>query len=92
MARFRAFKRLARAKILTGFKKTKKVAKVTALAGAAGAFAGSSGSQPGLRREGAKEGAIVGIAVGASLIAAPKIGKIIFRRIRGRIIPIRVKK
>lgn len=58
-------------------------------AGLGGASAGFTGSLPGLRKEGAVEGAVAGAGyTSAALLGLP----IVFRRIRGRIIPIRIKK
>jgi hypothetical protein len=80
----------------------------------AGAAAMSASNPPGLKKEGAKYGAVLGAATGLGVIFSPKIaktysvglvqqmkrtkvgkayrtGKVVFRKIRGRIIPIRVK-
>ena len=78
-----------------------------------GAISGLSRAEPGLRKQGAKEGAIVGLTLGGAIAFSPalvrfagrtikteakrgfklakKTGKVVFRRIRGRIIPIRKK-
>ena len=64
--------------------------------GAVGAVSGGLGGgitvSAEARSAGRKEGAIFGAIAGATIAATPKIGRVIFRRIRGRIIPIRVKK
>jgi len=52
-----------------------------------GAAGGFSGVPAGHRKDGAKEGARVGAALTATAIAT----HVIFRRVRGRLIPIRVK-
>lgn len=76
-----ALYRLARIK----FKKIKPIAKTAAIGAVGGAYAGYVGGQPGLRGEAAREGALMGgLATG--------LGHVVFRKIRGRIIPIRVKK
>ena len=100
MAKAAALLRLARQKV-KGFAKTSvgspkqplikdkvRAAKNLSLIATGGAIAGSQAGPPGLRKAGAVEGAL-----GATVLAgAATIGtKIVFRRIRGRIIPIRVK-
>ena len=45
--------------------------------------------QPGHRKDTGREAAILGALATAALVSAPSFTKIIFRRIRGRIIPIR---
>jgi len=74
--------------------KVRKVAQGTALAAAAtlgGAVAGGGTAPAGLRKAGAKEGALRGVGVAALGAGTFVASKVIFRRIRGRIIPIRVK-
>lgn len=83
--KFKALFRLSRIKL----RPVKSVIKVAALTGAGGAVGGFSGGTPGLRKEAGKEGFIAGAGAG---IAGAVASKIIFRRIRGRIIPIRRKK
>ena len=63
-------------------RKLKKIAKVAGISGFAGGAVGMSQAPSGHRKAGLVEGAIGGTA-------AVFGGKIIFRRIRGRIIPIR---
>lgn len=95
MGKFSALKRLARVK-LKGFKKTGKrslkdtrdVLAVSSIAAVGGAQAGAQAGPPGLRGKGAKEGAF---GAGTTAAAATIGTKIVFRRIRGRIIPIKVK-
>ncbi len=75
-----------------GFKKSAKKfsgeAKTVGAIAGGGALVGALSAPPGLRKEGLKEGAIVA----GGLSAAATIGtKIVFRRIKGRIIPIKVK-
>jgi len=85
------------------FKVLKKLAKYAAIGGFAGAVAGHTASPAGLRKHGRNEGFVSGALASAALSVAPrgirKLGKmfagkgsVIFRRIRGRIVPIRVKK
>lgn len=66
------------------FKKGADVAGFAAIGAIGGASAGFTGSLAGHRKQGAKEGAITGGLAGAA-------SGIVFRRIRGRIIPIRRK-
>lgn len=95
MAKLQAFKRLARLKI-RGFKKpasrslkdARDVLAVSGIAAVGGAQAGAQAGPPGLRGKGAQEGAF---GAGTTAAAATIGTKIVFRRIRGRIIPIRVK-
>lgn len=78
----------------------------------AGATHGFITGQPGHRIDSAKEGALMGAAAGAAIVAAPSVarlvgnkasagikrtveaakqsGKVVFRRLHGRIIPIRI--
>jgi len=91
MAKVSALKRLLRSKV-PGFKNRTKsfsgAAKTTAIIAGGGALAGFANAPAGVRKEGALEGAFAA----GTLAAAATIGtKIVFRRIRGRIIPIRVK-
>ena len=70
---------------------------LTALGAAIGAAHGYNQAQYGLKwqgsREGAREGAVAGATVGAvTAVAGKKIveaGKVVFRRVRGRVIPIK---
>jgi len=81
MARAKALMRLARKKL----NRAKPIAQLGAVGAFSGAAAGFSGSQAGLKGAGAKEGAVTGgVATAASAV--------VFRRIRGRLIPIRVKR
>jgi hypothetical protein len=60
-----------------------------AAVGAGGMIGGAASAPPGGRDQGGREGATAALA----LTAAGTIGSaIVFRKIRGRIIPIRVKK
>ena len=95
MAKLAALSRLVRIKA-KGFtnqtrsfgKAVKGAAKPISLIAAGGAIVGTSFAPPGARPSGAIEGAfIAGTAAAVGTIGT----KIIFRRIRGRIIPIRVK-
>lgn len=52
---------------------------------------GFASGQAGHRRDSATEGAILGALAGAAAVSAPSFAKVVFRRIRGRIIPIKVK-
>jgi len=75
-----------------GFKNRTKsfsgAAKTVTAAAAGGAVGGLAGSPAGLKGEGTREGALVA----GTVAAAATIGtKIVFRRFRGRIVPIRVK-
>ena len=79
LARFKSFKfRMAA-------KKSGTTAKVIAAGTVGGATAGGLGAEAGLRNEGVKEGLVQGALATAA-------GVIVFRRIRGRIIPIRKKR
>lgn len=63
-------------------------AKTIGLIAGSGALVGALSAPSGLRKEGFREGAFLAGGIGA----AATIGmKVVFRRIRGRIIPIRVK-
>lgn len=73
--------RLSKKKVLN----VGKAAKTPAVFGAGAAIGGFSGGAPGHRTDSAREGLI-----GAAL--AGVVGTVIFRRVRGRIVPIRVKK
>jgi len=66
----------------------KNLLKYTAIGAAAGSFAASSAAQAGMRRQAGKEGLVSGAVVGATAAVLPKI---VFRRIKGRIIPVRTK-
>lgn len=73
--------------------KHKKVAKLGFMGGAGGAVGGAavgaSSAPAGHKKDGAKLGAIEGAATGALAAAGSYI---IFRKVRGRIIPIRKKR
>lgn len=71
-------------------------------AGAVGSIAYSDSAVPGLKKQAAKEGFVMGAAAGAGMLAVPKIakygakktvqkGKVLFRRIKGKIVPVRSK-
>jgi hypothetical protein len=66
----------------------KNLLKFTALGAAAGSVAASGSAQAGMRKPAAREGMVTGAVVGAAAVAIPKI---VFRKIRGKIIPIRSK-
>ena len=99
MARFKAAK-----SVFTSFKKTKlgrktvrkaRKAKKLVLPAAfvAGGGVGAAAAsylltQPGHRKAAAKEGAVIGAVATTAVAAAPRVGKFVFRRIKGRIIPI----
>lgn len=95
MAKLSALSRLVRIKAKGFVKQTRSfgkavggAAKPISLVAVGGAIVGSSFAPPGLRRPGGIEGAFTaGTAAAVGTIGT----KIIFRRIRGRIIPIRVK-
>ena len=65
-------------------KKIKSFLKLAAIGTAAGAAAGAYTSAGFSRGEDTKRGAMIGFASAA-------LGSVVFRRIRGRIIPIKVK-
>lgn len=65
-------------------KKLKSILKLGAVGAVAGASAAAYTSASFSRKEDAKRGAIIGAGAAA-------LGSIVFRRIRGRIIPIRIK-
>lgn len=87
---------MAKFSVLTGLLKqarikkfrVSKVIKSTALLAGGGALGGFGAAPPGGRRQGAKEGATAGaVAVGVGLAT-----RFLFRRIRGRIVRIKVKR
>lgn len=87
---FSRFKRKARPTVIK--------ASIVGAATTAGAFADYGKAQPGLRHDAMKEGAASGAILGTAAVLSPKLarkamkkGTVIFRRIRGRIIPIRKK-
>ena len=81
MAKLKALMRLTRRK----FKKAKSYGKVAGLGAIGGSYGAFFSTQAGHRRDAAKEGAVAGaVAAVASTI--------VFRRVRGRIIPMKVKK
>jgi hypothetical protein len=76
------------------FTKLNKIAKMLGVVAATtvtGRYAASYVSAADARSAAKKEGTTVGAVIGAAAVAAPMIGKVVFRRIRGRIIPIKVK-
>ena len=80
MKKLKALMRLTRRK----FKKGVPVVRNAAIAGAGGTVAGYTTGLPGHRGDGAREGALSGALAGG-------VGTLVFRRIRGRIVPIRRK-
>lgn len=66
----------------------KKVAKLGAVGLTAGGVGGHMVAQAGMQDPARKKGMKWGAITGASIAAAPSAGKIVFRKIRGRIIPI----
>lgn len=66
----------------------KRVTKLSAVGLAAGGVGGHMVAQAGLQDPARKKGMKWGAITGASIAAAPSVGRIVFRRIRGRIIPI----
>jgi hypothetical protein len=71
----------------------KNVLKRTAIGASAGIATGFLGSASGLKESGAKEGAVIGAVVANATAIPGLVGKSIvaFRRIRGRIVPLRIK-
>lgn len=66
----------------------KSLLKYSAIGALAGGFAASSAAQAGMRRQAGKEGLVSGAVVGATAAVLPKV---VFRRFKGKIIPIRRK-
>ena len=91
MARFNILGSLLRRARIKKFRVSKAI-KATALLASGGAIGGFGAAPPGGRREGAKEGIIAGVATGVLAVGAASVTRLLFRRIRGRIIPIRVKR
>lgn len=70
----------------------KKLTKNTAVGGLSGYIASRIASTPAEADKNSIVGGKVGAFVGASIAASPTLGKIVFRKFRGRVIPIRMKK
>lgn len=73
-------------------------APVIAAGVATGAAIGHTQAEPGLRKEGMKEGAFAGLLISGAVLGRKAIareaadyGKFVFRRIKGRIVRIKVK-
>lgn len=77
--------------MIKGIKFLKKLSKGVALGGAAGYLGARASSSSHEAPDNSKMGGKIGALVGASTVVAPKIGKVVFRKIKGRIIPIRSK-
>lgn len=87
----------------SGLSRFKKIASTLGIAATSGAVISNFRAEPGLKGEGTKLGAIEGAAIGATILGAKPVakalakaakskGRIVFRRIRGRVVPIRVRK
>jgi hypothetical protein len=76
---------------MSKFKKLGAIAKNLGLAGAGGYVGARLASSAHEAKDNARSGLKTGLAVGAVASTLPPLSKIVFRRIRGRIIPIKVK-
>jgi hypothetical protein len=76
---------------MSKFQKLGNIAKMLGIAGASGYLGARMASSAAEAKANAKSGLKTGLAVGAVASTVPPLSKIVFRRIRGKIIPIKVK-
>jgi len=77
---------------MSKFTKLGNIAKVLGISAAAGMVGARMASTPHEADKNGRFGAIASTVVAAAALSIPPLTKIVFRRIRGRIIPIRAKK